>query len=185
MLSFLGPPLFEYKDELPRELQGKTFPVWGTVQLGTRPKEELVAALEEEKVDTSIWTPFCFSRMTVASELREVSLVKVSGLDLCFDKPVALSAIVRRGMLLGLQPCLEEVAPQVALQISETTLRNSSPILFAMGDDVGEWEIWFKDGQLHLKGEPVVLSQVYYGGDPNLPMRPVRPETSILFCSNL
>jgi hypothetical protein len=99
------------------------FPVWRTVELGTGLKTaaDFRGALNKANCGIGDWGNDILGKpaFTVASEESEVDLVMVTVAELGFGDGAKRSDIYARAIELGLEPCSNEVGPQLCLQCKD------------------------------------------------------------------
>ncbi|MCX6760370.1 MAG: hypothetical protein NTW46_03450 [Candidatus Nealsonbacteria bacterium] len=130
--------------ENPLELQGilvglskKPSPkcdVWKTIKLGTGLKtaDDFRASLKGNGFSIGDWANDILGKpeFVVATEEKEVDLVKVTVAELGFNKGARRDQIYERARELGLEPCPSEVGPQLRLQYKDQP--NNEWILIGM-----------------------------------------------------
>lgn len=91
-----------------------TFTTWKTVRIGTSPDE---AALKRELKGAGCkvggYASDLMTKIVIATQPQDVELVRVTGLDLGFEKAATLRDILAKGQALGLKKCVPEVGPQL------------------------------------------------------------------------
>lgn len=92
--------------------------IWKTIIIGThKSKDELLKALRERGIQVTdskyMWDSSTFQ---LSQTQKECKLVRMSVMEIGFDKPALYKDICKKAQELGLKLCPAEVAPQLKLQ---------------------------------------------------------------------
>lgn len=117
------------------------FPVWKTITIGTfRAIDELILAILGKGFRIGDWASDVLASptLTLASERKEINLVKATPRDLGFREGSYREDIYKKAQELGLKICPLEIGPQLRLQyIDQPKMESLQIAMETQTDSVG------------------------------------------------